>query len=233
MKVVIKSNERGLADHGWLKSRHTFSFADYYNPNRMGFSVLRVINEDQIEGGTGFGTHPHRDMEIISYVIDGALKHQDSMGTEAIIYPGEIQRMSAGTGIRHSEYNHLENKKTHFLQIWILPEKNGLAPSYGQKSFAEALTSSELVLVASKTGKDGSVALNQDINLYACKAAKSGEKKMTLDSQRAFWLQVIKGQVLVDDISLVAGDGLGLEKEPLAHLQWSQDSEFLLFDLPH
>ncbi len=232
MTTLIKSNERGQADHGWLKSHHTFSFANYYNPARMGFGVLRVINEDRIAGGTGFGTHPHRDMEIISYAVDGALEHKDSMGTETVIRPGEIQRMSAGTGVRHSEYNHSPDKEAHFLQIWILPEKEGLAPSYAQKSFASDFAKSDLTLVASKSGRNGSVTLNQDVNLYACKAQQAGEKVFKTSLQRKTWVQVIKGKVQVGSADLDSGDAAGIEDVESVNLKWTSGAEFLFFDLP-
>jgi redox-sensitive bicupin YhaK (pirin superfamily) len=232
MITVRKSQERGLANHGWLNSNHTFSFADYYDPKHMGYSVLRVINEDRIEGGTGFGAHGHRDMEIISYVIDGALEHKDSMGTNAVIMPGEVQRMSAGTGVRHSEQNHLQDKKTHFLQIWIMPEKVGIAPSYDQKSFANDFGCSDLILVASKTGKNGSITINQDVDMYVAKAQDAGEKVLKTFPQRHTWVQVIKGEVKVEGETLSTGDGAGIEKVDAVKLAWSKDSEFIVFDLP-
>ncbi len=232
MMTVIKAKDRGFADHGWLKSFYTFSFADYYDPSRMGFSVLRVINEDRIEGGKGFKTHPHRDMEIISYVIEGALDHKDSMGTKTVINPSEIQRMSAGTGIRHSEYNHFADKKTHFLQIWILPDKKGLTPGYEQRSFEKHFSNNDLILVGSKDEKEGSISISQDVNLYVCKSAEKGKKNFKMFSARNIWLQIIKGQVQADGVVLTAGDGAGLEKVESIDILWTEDSEFLLFDLP-
>lgn len=232
MIQVIKSNTRGLADHGWLVSRHTFSFAEYYEPTRMGFSVLRVINQDQIDGGTGFSTHPHRDMEIISYVISGALEHKDSMGTSTVILPGEVQRMSAGTGIRHSEYNQLKSQKTHFLQIWILPEQAGIQPSYDQKSFEDKFKSNDLILIGSKSGRDGSISIHQDVDLYACKSDTAGKKDLRISPERQQWVQVIRGQVSVSETILEAGDGAGLRQTNNLQLSWLKDSEFLLFDLP-
>lgn len=232
MMTLIQSKDRGLANHGWLKSFHTFSFADYYNPERMGFGPLRVINEDRIEAGTGFGTHPHRDMEIISYVIDGALEHKDSMGTETIIRLGDVQRMSAGTGIRHSEYNHSKTQQTHFLQIWVVPENMGIPPSYDQKSFETSFQTNALVLVGSKTGRDGSITINQDVDLYACKSNGEGSKLISDKSNRRIWVQNIKGQVTVNEQLCQSGDAVGFEKTESVSLKWSAGSEFLVFDLP-
>lgn len=232
MMTLIQSKNRGFANHGWLKSFHTFSFADYYDPERMGFGPLRVINEDRIDAGTGFGAHPHRNMEIISYVIDGALEHKDSMGTETIIRPGDVQRMSAGTGIRHSEYNHSKTQQTHFLQIWIVPENLSVPPSYDQKSFETAFQSNELVLVGSKTGRDGSITINQDVDLYACKSNGKGEKLISNKSNRRIWVQNIKGQVVVNEQLCQEGDAVGFEKIESVSLKWSAGSEFLVFDLP-
>lgn len=232
MITLRKSNERGLANHGWLNSNHTFSFGEYYDPAHMGYGVLRVINEDRIEGGTGFGTHGHKDMEIISYVIDGALEHRDSMGTNAVIMPGEVQRMSAGTGVRHSEQNHLKDKKTHFLQIWITPEKEGIAPGYDQKSFENDFGCSDMILVASRIGKNGSITINQDVDMYVAKTQDAGEKVLKTFKQRHTWVQVIKGEVKVEGATLRNGDGAGIEDVEAVKLQWSKDSEFIVFDLP-
>lgn len=229
---VRKSDSRGDANHGWLKSKHTFSFADYYDENFMGFGPLRVINEDRIDGGTGFGTHGHKDMEIISYVIDGAIQHKDSMGNVAIVKPGEVQRMSAGTGVRHSEQNDLKDKVTHFLQIWIMPEKNGIAPSYGQKSFENDFGCSDMILVASKSGRNGSVSMNQDVDMYAAKAQDAGEKTVKTYVHRKLWVQVIAGEVKVDGTRLEAGDGAGITQVEALKLEWTKGSEFLFFDMP-
>jgi redox-sensitive bicupin YhaK (pirin superfamily) len=234
MYVLRRSNERGLADHGWLNSKHTFSFADYHDPRFMGFSVLRVINEDQIDGGSGFPTHPHRDMEIISYVIDGALKHRDTLGTEAIIKPGDVQRMSAGTGIRHSEFNDRKDGKTHFLQIWILTEKNGIAPSYDQKSFLSAFEKSNLVLVGSRDARDGSVKINQDVDLFNGRFKPGDERKLKINAGRKVWVQVIKGELDVNGQKLEQGDGLGVTEATEVFLKAGSASpaEFMIFDLP-
>lgn len=232
MIKIRKASERGFANHGWLKSFHTFSFADYHDPAHMGVSVLRVINEDRIIGGSGFSTHGHKDMEIISYVIDGALEHKDSMGNTTLIKPGEVQRMSAGTGVRHSEYNHLKNQDSHFLQIWILPDQANYEPSYAQKDFSTALSTGELVLVASNTGRNNSVNLNQDIDLYALKSGNKGERILNTDELRTYWLQVVKGVVKFNEVSIGTGDALSATTLTRIHLQWSEGSEFLLFDLP-
>lgn len=221
-----------MADHGWLKSAHTFSFANYYNPERMGFSVLRVINEDYIAAGAGFGMHPHQDMEIISYVVEGALEHKDSMGTESTIKPGEVQRMSAGTGVRHSEFNPDAKNKTHLLQIWLLPEKTGIKPSYEQKSFSNELASNELILVASKAGHQGSVTINQDVNLYACKSSQAKEFIFSTQKNRNIWLQNIKGKLQVDDTTIDAGDAIAFDNTESINLKSLAGSEFLIFDLP-
>ncbi len=229
---IRKSSDRGQADHGWLQTSHTFSFADYYNPTQMGFSALRVINEDFITAGSGFPTHSHRDMEIITYIVEGALEHKDSMGNSTVIKPGEVQRMSAGTGVRHSEFNGSKNQKTHLLQIWILPDKTNYEPSYGQKTFESQLQTGDLVLVASNSGRDGSVNLNQDVDMYVAKSNQTGEKILNTDQTRHYWLQVVKGVVTLNDISLAAGDAGQATNETRLHLKWQPSSEFILFDLP-
>jgi redox-sensitive bicupin YhaK (pirin superfamily) len=232
MIKIRRSTERGQADHGWLKAKHSFSFGDYHDPQQMGFSALRVINEDRIAGGAGFPTHAHRDMEIITYIVDGVLEHKDSMGNTATISPGEVQRMSAGTGVRHSEYNHLADKKTHLLQIWILPDKANYPASYEQKNFAPALEKGELTLVASHNGREGSVSMNQDVEMYVAKSPTAGEKIINTDETRFYWVQVIKGNVKVNDDTLLEGDGLSASLLTRMHLQWKAGSEFLVFDLP-
>lgn len=232
MLTLRRSQDRGFADHGWLKSKHTFSFADYYDPQFMGFRVLRVINEDRVEAGKGFGTHPHRDMEIISYVIDGELRHQDSMGNSTLIKPGEVQRMSAGTGIRHSEYNNLPDRESHFLQIWILPEKAGIEPGYEQKSFAKELQSQGFLLAASRDGRDGSISLHQNCDLYLGHFHAGQEKKVSLGAQRHGWLQIVRGELIVNNEKLTDGDALSISDESEISLRALTPSEFLFFDLP-
>lgn len=232
MLTVRKSNERGLADHGWLKSRHTFSFADYYDPQFMGFGPLRVINEDRILGGTGFDTHPHRDMEIISYVISGGLRHRDSMGNVAVIKPGEVQRMSAGTGIRHSEYNDQLQETTHFFQIWIQPNKAGVAPGYGQKSFESELKSQKLVHVISPDGRDGSISIHQDANMFISRLSKDQSLNYKLASERRLWIQVVKGSLRINNAEVMTGDAVAAKDIGSAEIFAKEDSEILLFDLP-
>lgn len=231
MITVRSSKDRGYADHGWLKSFHTFSFAEYYDPNHIGFRTLRVINEDRIEGGTGFGAHPHRDMEIISYVIDGALEHEDSTGNKATIRPGEVQRMSAGTGVVHSEHNALEDKETHFFQIWIRPATVGGHPGYAQKSFSDQLDSGQLVLVVSGDGRDGSLPIKQDADLYIARLKKGGGAEFSLGSGRGAWVQMVSGEMLINDTELTTGDGAAVEKLDRLLFQAQADCEFLLFDL--
>lgn len=231
MLELRKSTDRGFADHGWLKSRHTFSFAEYYDPRHMGFRSLRVINEDRIEGGTGFGSHPHRDMEIISYVVKGALEHKDSTGTKAIIRPGEIQRMSAGAGVVHSEYNANPEEEAHFFQIWIMPKARGGAPGYGQKSFEEDLNSKKMVLVVSEDAREGSIGIKQDADMYISRLKENDEIEFKIRSGRGIWIHLIKGQISIGDKKLSAGDAASFEKEDLLKIKASENSEFLLFDL--
>lgn len=226
------SADRGLGFHGWLKSRHTFSFANYHDPKQMGFRSLRVINEDQIDGGTGFGAHPHRDMEIISYVVKGALVHKDSMGTEAVIRPGEVQRMSAGSGIIHSEKNFSATDETHFFQIWIVPKKAGGQPSYGQKSFEKKLASQKLVLTISEDGRDGSIGIKQDADLYVSRLKPKENVDFVLREKRGAWVQVVNGQLKVNGQVLSSGDGLSIEGAQTLNFEAAGDAtEFLLFDL--
>lgn len=231
MLQLRKSEERGYADHGWLKSRHTFSFANYYDPRHMGFKNLRVINEDRIAGGTGFGAHPHQDMEIISYVVEGALEHKDSMGTVAVIKPGEVQRMSAGTGVIHSEYNAQRDKETHFFQIWIMPNERGVKPGYGQKSFEADLNSKKLVLVVSNDGRDGSISIRQDADMYVSRLKAGDELNFGIRQGRGVWVQVIKGNLKVGDEFLNIGDAFSSQEAQGLNITATENSEFILFDL--
>lgn len=231
MLTIRKSDERGYADHGWLKSRHSFSFAEYYDPKHMGFRRLRVINEDRIAGGTGFGAHPHNNMEIISYVVKGALQHQDSMGTKAVIRPGEVQRMSAGTGVVHSEYNALPNEETHFFQIWIMPNKLNEAPGYGQKSFEAELNSKKLVHVISNDGRDGSISIKQDADMFISRLKFGEELTYEIRAERGVWAQVVKGKLIVGDQEIKAGDAVSAQDEKDLTFKASEDSEIILFDL--
>jgi len=231
MIQIRKSSERGNADHGWLNSYHTFSFADYHDPRFMGFRQLRVINEDRVQPGRGFGTHPHRDMEIISYVLDGALEHKDSLGTGSIIRPGEVQRMSAGTGVTHSEFNHSKSSVVHFLQIWLLPEKEGLPPSYEQREFPPAQRRDQLRLVAARDGRDGAVTIHQDVDLYAALLSPGTSVEHSLRAGRHAWLQVAAGEVTLNGKNLAAGDGAAVSDESSVRIEAIESSEVLLFDL--
>jgi quercetin 2,3-dioxygenase len=232
MITVRKHLDRGHANHGWLDTFHTFSFADYYDPRHMGFRALRVINEDRVAPGRGFDTHPHRDMEILTYVLEGALRHEDSMGNGSVIRPGEVQRMSAGTGVRHSEHNASDTDPVHLLQIWIVPERSGLAPSYEQKSFGEAEKLSRLRLVASRDGRLDSVRIHQDADVHAAVVAEGDTVSHRLAPGRHAWLQVATGEVRLNGTRLVAGDGAAVEADPeLAIRGSSERAEILLFDL--
>jgi redox-sensitive bicupin YhaK (pirin superfamily) len=228
---IRRSEDRGLADHGWLKSRHTFSFADYYDPKHMGYRVLRVINEDRVAPGRGFGAHGHRDMEIVSYVLDGELSHKDSMGTGSIIRPGDVQRMSAGTGVMHSEFNPSSSAPVHFLQIWIVPDKAGHRPGYEQKSFPVAEREGRLRVVASPDGRDGSVTLHQDAVLLVGNLGKGQEATYSLANGRHSWVHVARGSVSVNGTELRAGDAAAVD-EPGAVALAGAGGEVLLFDLP-
>lgn len=232
MMQVRRSEERGGGNHGWLKSQHTFSFADYYDPEMMGFSALRVINEDFVAGGAGFPTHPHRDMEIITVVLSGAVEHKDTMGNTATVLPGEVQLMSAGTGVRHSEYNPNRLEVLHLLQIWILPDKAGYPASYAQKSFREALKSQNWVLAVSNSGRDGSLKMNQDADLWLGRVDAGIKLKKDLDPKRNYWIQVTKGDLTVEGEKLKAGDGLAMTQTEAIELQSNEGSELILFDLP-
>jgi redox-sensitive bicupin YhaK (pirin superfamily) len=228
---VRPAAERGAADHGWLDSRHTFSFADYYDPDHMGFRALRVINDDRVAGGGGFPTHPHRDMEILTYVLDGALQHKDSIGTGSVIRPGEVQVMSAGTGIRHSEFNHSERDPVRLLQIWMLPERNGLAPRYDQKAFPDSETKGKLRLVAARDGRDGAVTVFQDIDLYASKLGAGDKVTHELKPGRHAWIQMARGSATVNGKRLDEGDGAAISDERRLEIAGVEGAELLLFDL--
>jgi redox-sensitive bicupin YhaK (pirin superfamily) len=231
MMHIRKSQDRGHANHGWLDTYHSFSFADYYDPEQMGFRDLRVINEDHIDGGMGFATHGHRDMEIITYVIEGALEHRDTLGNSTVINPGEVQRMSAGTGIKHSERNP-ENKKTHLLQIWILPDKEGHTPSYGQEAYTDRIKQKNFILVASRKGGPGVVSMNQDAEMYVGQT-KSGDKiEHALKPNRHAWVQVVKGELEVNGATLFKGDGLAVSQEKALKINSQSAAEFIVFDLP-
>jgi quercetin 2,3-dioxygenase len=231
MITIRKAIDRGHAEHGWLDSWHTFSFADYYDPSHMGFGPLRVINDDTVAGGGGFPPHPHRDMEIISYVIDGALEHQDSMGNGSVIKPGDVQRMSAGTGVRHSEFNASESEPVHFLQIWIIPERPGLPSGYEQKFFGEEEKRGKLRLVASPDGAEGSVRIRQDVRLFASIVGGDAPVSHALAPGRKAWLHVVKGSAQLNGERLEAGDGVAIEGEEKLSLTSQEQAEILLFDL--
>jgi quercetin 2,3-dioxygenase len=233
MISIRPAQARGTANLGWLDSRHSFSFGHYYDPKHMGFGPLRVINEDRVQPGAGFGTHGHSDMEIISYVLDGALAHKDSIGTGSVIRPGDVQRMSAGTGIRHSEFNHSKREPVHFLQIWLLPEQQGLPPSYEQKAFADADKRARLRLVASRGGRDGSLVVHQDADVYASLLDEGEQVKHALRAGRKAWLQIARGAADMNGQTLRAGDGAAVESEPaLTVTATANGTEILLFDLP-
>ena len=238
MLTLRKSADRGYADHGWLKSFHSFSFADYYDAKHMGVGNLRVINEDRIAPGTGFGTHGHRDMEIVSYVLEGALAHKDSMGNGqadgahgGVIVPGDVQRMSAGTGVRHSEFNHAADATTHFLQIWLLPSRAGIEPGYEQKHFDAASKRGRLVTVASSDGREGSVTIHADATLRAGLFTAAERAELALDPQRVTYVHLVRGGLRVNDNPLQGGDALRLEHETKLVLESGDNAEVLVFDL--
>ncbi len=231
MLTLRKSQDRGFADHGWLKSFHSFSFAGYHDPDHMGFGNLRVINEDRIAPGTGFGTHSHRDMEIISYVLSGNLAHKDTMGNVKGIPPGDVQRMSAGNGVQHSEFNHAPNDTTHFLQIWITPNVTGIAPSYEQKSFADAEKRGVLRLVASNDGAQGSVTVHADASIYAGLFAGPESASLALNPARKGYVHLVRGALEVNGQKLAAGDAALITGESQLELGHGDDAEVLVFDL--
>ena len=231
MITIRAANERGGGNHGWLNTKHTFSFADYWDPKWMGFRSLRVINEDRVAPNTGFPTHPHRDMEIITYVLAGKLEHKDSLGTGSVILPGDGQRMSAGSGIRHSEFNPSPNEAVHFLQIWIQPERAALPPSYEQKSFPDADKRGKLRVIASRDAKDGSVKINQDASLYVALLKPGEDVTHELASGRFGYLQVARGSVELNGKKLTQGDGAAISDEKTLTIKGAEDAEVLLFDL--
>ena len=231
MITVRKSAARGHAKISWLDSYHTFSFADYYDSNYMNFRSLRVINEDVVSPGKGFGTHGHRDMEIITYVLEGALEHKDSLGTGAAIKPGEVQRMSAGTGIQHSEFNHSQTEPVHLLQIWLLPDTKGLPPSYEQREFPIAQRHGKLRLVAARDARDGAVKVHQDVDLYAAVLDKDSRVSHALQPNRHAWVQVARGAILLNGLTLEKGDGAAVSDEAELAIEAAENAEILLFDL--
>jgi redox-sensitive bicupin YhaK (pirin superfamily) len=232
MITIRPRHERGTANFGWLDSRHTFSFGNYYDPQHMGFASLRVINEDKVTPAKGFGTHGHRDMEIISYVLSGALEHRDSMGNGSVIHPGDVQRMSAGTGITHSEFNASATEPVHLLQIWLLPNERGLQPSYEEKHFSPQEKPGQLILVGSSDGRDNSVTIHQDVNLYVASLKNSDTINYQIDKNRAVWIQVAKGSISLNGKLLEAGDGAAIVDETQITLTANNDTgEILLFDM--
>ena len=231
MTQVRKSEERGHARHGWLDSYHTFSFANYYDPKHMGFRSLRVINEDRVAPSQGFGAHGHRDMEILTYILEGRLEHQDSLGTGSVILPGDGQRMTAGSGIRHSEFNPSKTEPAHLLQIWIVPEKDGLQPSYEQKSFPEAEKRGKLRVIASRDARDESVKINQDARLYVSLLKPGEEVAHEFGEGRHGWLQIARGAVELNGRKLAQGDGAAISAEKKLSIKGAEDAEVLLFDL--
>jgi redox-sensitive bicupin YhaK (pirin superfamily) len=228
---VREASERGHFDHGWLDTHHTFSFSRYYDPRHMGFRALRVVNEDRVQPGRGFGAHGHEDMEIVTYVLSGALAHRDSLGTGSTLRPGELQRMTAGTGITHSEFNPSPTEPVHFYQIWLLPEQEGLEPSYEQKAFPEAERRNRLRLVASPEGRDGSLTIRQDARLFLASLDQGHEVSYDVPTGRHAWLQVLRGGVVLNGLPLSPGDGAAITDESVLVIRADSPSEVLLFDL--
>jgi redox-sensitive bicupin YhaK (pirin superfamily) len=231
MLTIRPARERGHAQHGWLDSHHSFSFADYHDPKHMGFRALRVINEDRVAPAKGFGSHPHRDMEIISYVLEGALQHRDSLGTGSVIRPGDVQRMSAGSGVTHSEFNASQSDPVHFLQIWLVPSERGIAPSYEQKSFGAETARGRLRVVAAPDGRADAVTIHTDAVVYIGQLASGESAELQLNPQRYAWVQVARGAVRVNGQQLAAGDGAALSDERELKLEGVEDAEVLVFDL--
>lgn len=232
MIKIRKSDERGYADHGWLNARHSFSFAEYHDPANMGYSVLRVINEDVIAGGGGFGMHSHRDMEIVTYILSGALRHRDSMGNGAVIGVGDVQRMTAGSGVRHSEFNASADAPAHLLQIWLLPAENNLPPSYEDKHFTDEQKNNRWCLIASPEASDSVLTIHQDVRLYSSLLSAQSILPMDLDAKRCGYLQIAKGEVLVNGMALTAGGAAKIEQEVTVEIKAQTDAELLWFDLP-
>jgi redox-sensitive bicupin YhaK (pirin superfamily) len=231
MMTIRRADERGHANHGWLDAHHSFSFADYYDPRWMGYRSLRVINDDTIAGGGGFGTHPHRDMEIITYILSGALQHRDSMGHQAVLKAGDVQRISAGAGIEHSEFNYSPVEPVHLLQIWIKPERTGVRPAYAERSFGNGGANQGLTLVASREGRNGSVPINQDAEVWLARLGEGASATHALQPGRHAWLQVAEGEVTLNGQSLRAGDGAALSEEAAMTLTARAPAQALLFDL--
>lgn len=231
MIEVIPSETRGSADHGWLKAKHTFSFAEYHNPQRVHFGPLRVINEDRIAPGQGFGTHPHKDMEIVTYPISGAIEHKDSMGNGTVITAGEVQRMTAGTGVQHSEFNHSQNDELHLLQIWMFPEKKDLEPGYEQKMFTRDDKLNQLRLIASRDGRNGSVTVHQHVDLYASVLQKGEALEMDVAEANRQFVQVVSGKITVNGQAVTGGDGVQMTNERELRISAESEAEFLVFDM--
>jgi quercetin 2,3-dioxygenase len=231
MLTIRRAHDRGHAQHGWLDSHHSFSFADYYDPDHMGFRALRVINEDRVAPGRGFGAHPHRDMEIISYVLEGGLQHKDSLGTGSVIRPGDVQRMSAGTGVRHSEFNASQSEPVHFLQIWLVPSQSGIQPSYEQKTFSEAEKRGRLRVVASPDARAGSLQIHTDAIVYAGLFAAGEAAELALADGRSAWVQVARGKARIEGAELDAGDGLAASDLRTLRIEGVEAAELLVFDL--
>lgn len=231
MIELIPSETRGNADHGWLKAKHTFSFAEYHNPSRVRFGPLRVINEDRIAPGQGFGTHPHQDMEIVTYPISGAIEHKDSMGNGTVITAGEVQRMTAGTGVQHSEFNHSEDDELHLLQIWMFPEQKDLEPGYEQKMFSREEKLNQLRLIASRDGRDGSVTVHQQVDLYASVMQTDAEIDLAIAESNKVFVQVVRGDISVNGQKATAGDGVQLTDTDRLVFTCQSEAEFLLFDM--
>ena len=231
MIEIIPSDTRGSADHGWLKARHTFSFADYHNPERVRFGPLRVINEDRIAPGQGFGTHPHQDMEILTYPISGAIEHKDDMGNGTVITAGEVQRMTAGSGVQHSEYNHSQSDELHLLQIWIFPEQKNLQPGYEQTMFSREDKLDQLRLIASRDGREGSVTVHQHVDLYASILQQNAEVEHAVADSHKVFVQVVSGDITVNGKAVTAGDGVQIREEGRVTISCQSEAEFLLFDM--